>query len=176
MLFRSAAAYIGRGDGVVIIPDDKDGLQDPKAWFKEAPTKLDPSYKRLYVRDIEWFTIGDNLEGIELIKQRIMKYGAMGTCYKAGRNISKELIHYQPASDPGDPNHSVAIVGWDDSIISSEDDKKAPKPGAWLIKNSWGTDNKRTIEGYGWISYYDKHCGRNPEMGAVSFRNVEPLS
>jgi C1A family cysteine protease len=173
--YRVAAAYISRGDGVVIIPEGKDG-QDPKAWFKEAPAKDDPAYKRLYVRDIEWFTMGDNLEGIELIKRRIMKYGAIGTCYTAGKNISKEFIHYQPSTDARDPNHSVAIVGWDDNIISVEDDKKAPKPGAWLIKNSWGTNPKRTIEGYGWISYYDKHCCRNPEMGAVSFRNVEPLT
>jgi hypothetical protein len=175
--YRVACAYIGRGDGVVIIPGDEANPPDPKKWYKEEnkPPRTDPSFKRLYVRDIEWFTVGDNLEGIDLIKQRIMKYGAMGTCYAAGGKLPKELIHYQPASSPKDPNHSVAIVGWDDTKISVEDDKKAPKPGAWLIKNSWGTENKSTIAGYGWISYYDKHCGRHPEMGAVSFRNVEPL-
>jgi hypothetical protein len=175
--YRVAAAYIGRGDGVVIIPGDDANPPDPKKWYKEEnkPPRSDPSFKRLYVRDIEWFTIGDNLEGIDLIKQRIMKYGAMGTCYSVGKFTSKEFIHYQPAADGKDPNHSVAIVGWDDTKISAEDDKKAPKAGAWLIKNSWGTNPKRTIEGYAWISYYDKHCGRHPEMGAVSFRNVEPM-
>jgi hypothetical protein len=171
--YRVATAYISRGDGVIVIPGDP---QDPKAWYAKPPAKTDPSYKRFYVRDIEWFVLGDNLEGIDLIKKRIMKEGAMGTCYGVnGKFISSDLIHYQPSDNNFEPNHAVAIVGWDDGKISTEDGKKAPKPGAWLIKNSWGTDNKRTLQGYGWISYYDKHCCRHPEMGAVSFRNVEPM-
>jgi C1A family cysteine protease len=170
--YKVAAAYISRADGVVIIPEGWNGA-DPKAWHSNIPSKSDPLYKRLYVRDIEFFTIGNNLEGIELIKQRIMKEGGMGTAYMSnGARLSKENIHYQPIDSNGDPNHSVCIVGWDDSKISAEENKKAPKPGAWLIKNSWGVN--RGDKGYYWISYYDKHAARHPEMGAVSFRNIEP--
>jgi hypothetical protein len=171
--YRVAAAYLSRGDGVVVLSCKEVRRPDFKAWFKEAPAKSDSTYQRLYVRDIEWFTMGDNLEGINVIKKRIIEQGAVGTCYKAGP-ISKDFVHYQPIDSKGDPNHSVAIVGWDDNKISSDDAKKAPKPGAWLIKNSWGT--KRGEEGYYWISYYDKHCCRHPEMGAVSFRNLEPMT
>ncbi len=174
--YRVAAAYISRGDGIVIIPGEESKPPDPKKWYGNPPPRHDASFKRLYVRDIEWFTIDDDLKGIELIKRRIMKEGALGTCYAVNAKfVSKEIIHYQPKDSPMDPNHSVAIVGWDDTIITTEDGKKAPKPGAWLIKNSWGEANKRTLKGYGWISYYDKHCARHPEMGAVSFRNVEPM-
>ncbi len=184
--YRVAAAYISRGDGVVMCPMTADNKPDTKGWYKATPTHMDPSCKRFYVRDIEWFVIGDNLEGIDAIKERIMKEGAMGTAYTVGAFMSKDFVQYQPLDNKRKPNHAVAIVGWDDTKIAAGDDpKKAPKPGAWLMKNSWGEKriNKKTKKeapvgekGYMWISYYDKVCCRDPEMGAVSFRNIEPLA
>ncbi len=172
--YRVSAAYFSRGDGVVLIPRGADGAFDTKAWYPKAPSRDDATYKRLYVRDVEWFTMGDNLEGIEAIKRRVMTEGAMGTAYCVSKNfISKDFVHYQPLDSAAKPNHAVAIVGWDDTKVSADPDKKTPKPGAWLIKNSWGA--KRGDGGYYWISYYDKVCCRDAEMGAVSFRNIEPM-
>src|SRR5262249_4862843 len=137
--YRVTTAYLSRGDGVVTLPPGHQAFRDTD-WYQKAPPKLDGGYQRFYVRDVEWFTIGDNLEGIEVIKRRIMTDGAVGTCYAAGRTyLAKDNVHYQPPTARGDPNHAVAIIGWDDTKISTDPAHKAPKPGAWLIKNSWGT-------------------------------------
>ena len=51
-------------------------------------------------------------------------------------------------------NHAVTIVGWDDTFPAGRFRNFATKDGAWLCKNSWGTDDGD--DGYMWISYCDR--------------------
>lgn len=168
--YRVSSAYITRGQGVVYSPLANDETESDINWYAEAPDRSDPNYQLYYPRDIEWYTIDENLNNIELIKEKIRTRGVMATCMCYSSSFINNYIHYQPPSDPLEPNHSIAIVGWDDR-------KNTPAPegkGAWLCKNSWGSEWGK--DGYFWISYYDKYCCKHPEMGAVSFQNVEPLA
>jgi len=156
-----ATAYMSRGEGMVRNIDAQS--------YSTPPARSSPDFHYYYATDVEWYVggvDGNDISNIGAIKSAVVNSGAVGTCYYASGYGSTN--HYQPEATTEDPNHSVAIVGWDDNRSFSG----APGNGGWLCKNSWGSTWNG--DGHLWISYYDKHAGHDDKMGAVSFRNVEP--
>jgi C1A family cysteine protease len=161
---RTASAYFSRGEGPVR------EIDAPYNETSTPPERYNASYHNYYVNDIEWYDIGDDLHNMNLIKEKIMTYGAInvGFCY-ADQFIDNNFTYYQPPSSPLIINHDVAIIGWDDNKATP-----APEKGAWLCKNSWGAG--WGLNGYFWISYYDKYCCHyDAREWTATFQNVEPL-
>ncbi len=93
---------------------------------------------------------GDDGESqISTIKNAIQNYGPVySTIYANGALAAYDsgVYEYEGAEET---NHAIEIIGWDDSL------------GAWLIKNSWGTDWGRnsTYPGCGWVAYGAANLG-----------------
>ncbi|MEY4632194.1 MAG: hypothetical protein RIQ81_2314 [Pseudomonadota bacterium] len=160
--FLVATAYLSRGGAV----RDIDGQS-----YTNPPGESVAGYHYYYPRHVEWLASENQVDARRRIKEAVRNHGVVGTALAWATKFynSSAGTFYQPVSSTDEANHAVAIAGWDDSKTT-----QASKPGAWLIKNSWGTDWGKN--GYFWISYEDKVSGRHPDMGAVSFRDVERLA
>lgn len=92
---------------------------------------------------------------VKEIKRAVMDYGAVAT----GIHMSDSRTFWNPNknayyySGKADSNHAVVIVGWDDNFSRNSFNKKPKRNGAWIVKNSWGTEIGE--KGYFYVSYED---------------------
>jgi C1A family cysteine protease/uncharacterized OB-fold protein len=111
----------------------------------------------------------DSLDN-ENIKRAIMTYGALYTSMYFRNNyysIAHKTYYYY---DTSPPNHSVAIVGWDDDFNKNKFLIDVPGNGAFIVRNSLGTDWGES--GYFYVSYYDSKIGKENYV----FSNAEPTT
>ena len=106
------------------------------------------------------------------IKRAVMEYGAVSASYyasggddlyyKTSVDGHDTTAYYQDkTADPDLADHMVTIVGWDDNFSPEHfhPRKRPSKPGAWIIKNSWGVNAPGLAvlpDGFMYLSYEDK--------------------
>lgn len=132
-----------------------------------------------------------NPDSMNAIKQEILNGHAVSISYHADQTETyskegKQYIQAGASQDDRKMNHAVCLVGWDDTyskenfkIVDKDGNEVRPTPpgdGAWIMKNSWGsqTDRIEVAEGsylqsgsagvtnedgkstgYFYLSYYD---------------------
>ncbi len=118
-----------------------------------------------HVQDVYVIPDRANSTDNDNIKTAVMTYGAIYTeFYWDSSYYNTNTIHayYDPhAVGETGLNHGVAIVGWDDNYAASNFSGISGRPsgnGAWIVKNSWGTNWGDS--GYFYVSYYDANIGR----------------
>ncbi|MCH5251889.1 MAG: Ig-like domain-containing protein [Lachnospiraceae bacterium] len=113
------------------------------------------------------------------IKELLMEKGCAEISYHApdtkaevSRYANADYTAYYVDDENAGINHAVLLVGWDDDypVENFNPNCRPEKPGAWLIRNSWGTDIHD--EGYLWISYEDKVLSQ--EANEVTFFDMVP--
>jgi len=126
----------------VVLGTDEDEIQDGY-----EPVPRDP----LKNNTVKWF---------------ITNYGAItagvkwdSSCY----NSSTYSFYYK--GEPG-INHAISIIGWDDNYPANNFNTIPPGNGAFIIRNSWGSNWGE--QGYFYISYYDTALTTD-----ASFNNAE---
>ena len=164
------------------------------------------------------YSVTEDYEGAErandAIKQQLLEGRAVAITFYAdqsrpnritetgymnpGNNESKTWAHYTPDELP--ISHAVTIVGWDDAYskenfgnpdpVTGEVDpsKQPPMDGAWIVKNSWGSDDGFPNgypggwgndddgdgggDGYFYLSYWDKTITK-PETFDFAVESVQ---
>ena len=113
----------------------------------------------IHIQDV-MFTPNNEIPNGTQLKLAIMKYGSIDVSFYGQATAEEVNPYYNPETyshyvdEPLSPTHAVSIIGWDDDYNASNFLVAPPGNGAWIVKNSYGTewgDN-----GFFYISYYDK--------------------
>lgn len=169
-----ASSYLTNGTGAI---DEKDmpfennentidisAIQNKEVKTQVYDTIEFPDYNDLYLEAGGDETEEEKMraEVINEVKNHIQNYGAVFGSVKAGiwGGLIQTVSNTTGALELGKglADHAVSIVGWDDEYAVEnwnefDEDDRPKKPGAWIARNSWGTESGK--DGYIYVSYED---------------------
>lgn len=153
-----AVAYLARWEGPVSESSDP--------YNTGQKTGLDPLY---HVQEVEYLP-----DSPAAVKTAIMEGGAVFTAINASAidipayyNAQNAALYYYGSAKI---DHMVLIVGWDDNFSRNRFSTTPPGDGAWIVKNSWGSD--WGDGGYFYLSYHDTYAADS----ATAFHNAEAIT
>lgn len=150
-----AAAYLVSWLGV--FPQDYDMFDEVGKISRVITTD-----ENVHIQDVIF--VRNDEPGSAQMKSAILKYGSLDAGIYAEPGYSPYVnpkTNAQYVNDKISTDHAVAIVGWDDNYPKENFLVTPPGDGAWIIKNTWGTD--WGDDGYIYLSYYDKSLLRHYE-------------
>lgn len=108
-----------------------------------------------------------NERNFDVLKSAIFRYGAIETSLYSQMEYVDSVSQYYDATNAsyyydGEevPNHDVVVVGWDDNYPKEKFTIEPEGDGAFICKNSWGTEFGE--DGYFYVSYYDTNiCNKS---------------
>jgi C1A family cysteine protease len=170
--WEEALAYLNSYIGPVT------GAQDPFNEFSgSSPTNLKPVIHVQNTIQLPSRTINGVMNNTA-IKEAIMKYGAiysLMTYQDYYYNPNTYSYYYYKGN--GDYNHAICIVGWDDNYSKTNFLGNPQGNGAFIIRNSWGSD--WGDQGYFYVSYYDKNLANTADniifMTGQSVKNYDNI-
>ena len=175
--FQLATAYLTNGTGAIDesqmpFVDNSDTINISEIQNKTVTSQVYdtvdfPSYE----------STSDTTEIKKQMKEHIKTYGSIAANIH-GAQINTEYYNNETvAIYCDDIDHGVSIIGWNDEYpTTSFNQKHQPKnPGAWIIKNTWGTEYGD--EGYMYLSYedinvYTKLFGITKAADKVDYENI----
>jgi hypothetical protein len=108
------------------------------------------------------------------LKEALVEYGGLAVhLYGAAANNEyyNQTTHAQYYNGKNPGNHIVTLIGWDDDFSKDNFNIKPQGNGAWICKNSWGTDWGE--DGFFYVSYYDTTFAMNSESVGYIISNTE---